>query len=168
MFDAVWSNWFRPINKTTLDLLRSVPVFVGLSDRELRKVERYMVVRKFVEGEYVFAQREPGAGMYIVVSGRIKVTMASPHESTKDLATLGDGDFFGEMALLDESARSASVIATSANLELLSFFRGDLLKLVQEYPDIASKILWNIGIVLSDRLRKNNELYYETCNRIPQ
>lgn len=168
MIDAIWSNWFRSVNKTIIDLLRGVPVFDGLSDGELKKVARYMVTRKFVEGEYVFSQREPGAGMYMVLVGRVKIILESPTEDTKELALLGEGDFFGEMALLDESARSASAVATTEKLELLSFFRGDLLKLVQEYPDIASKVLWNIGTVLSDRLRKNNELYFETCKRIPQ
>lgn len=167
MMDAVWSNWFRPVNKTILDVLRGVPVFEGLSDRELKKVERYMVTRKFVDGEYVFSQREPGAGMYIVLVGRVRIQMESSPERAKELTTLGEGDFFGEMALLDESARSASAVAATEKLEVLSFFRGDLLKLVQEYPDIASRVLWNIGVVLSERLRKNNEMYFETCKRIP-
>ncbi len=122
MMDAVWSNWFRPVNKTILGVLHGVPIFSGLSDRELRKVERYMVLRKFVDGEYVFSQREPGAGMYIVLSGGVKIIMESPHERSKELTSLNEGDFFGEMALLDESARSASAIASTEILEVLSFF----------------------------------------------
>lgn len=167
MIDAIWSNWFRPVNKTIIDLLRGVPVFAGLSDNELKKVERYMVTRKFVSGEYVFSQREPGAGMYMVIAGEVKILMESSSE-TKELSHLREGDFFGEMALLDESARSASAVASTDKVELLSFFRGDLLKLVQEYPEIACKVLWNIGTVLSDRLRKNNEMYFEVSKRVSQ
>ena len=167
MMDAIWNNWFRSTNKTVIDLLRGVPVFKGLSDGELKKVERYMVTRRFVGGEYIFSQHEPGAGMYMVIAGHVKILMESANE-TKELSLLIEGDFFGEMALLDESERSASAVAASDNVDLLSFFRGDLLKLVHEYPDIASKVLWNIGMVLSDRLRKNNEMYFEVCKRLPQ
>lgn len=156
--NAIWTNIFSKSNLKVRDYLKKVPVFSDLSNTELKKLEKHMIRRKFVSKEYIFHQLEPGAGMYIIINGDVKIQIDCDCQLPKELACLAEGDFFGEMALLDESPRSASAVAASDNVELLSFFRGDLLKVMQEQPEIACKILWNIGGVISARLRKNNEL----------
>ncbi len=155
--NAIWNNFFSKNNLKVRDYLKKVPIFADLSNGELKKLEKHMIRRKFMTNEYIFREMEPGAGMYIVMSGNVKIQIETENKQIKDLALLIEGDFFGEMALLDESPRSASALAFSDKVELLSFFRGDLLKVMQEQPEIACKILWNIGGVISARLRKTNE-----------
>ena len=146
-----------------LDIIRfsidgSAETFKRVRGVELKKIERFVAIRRYMLNEYIFRQNEPGAGMYIIKTGEIGIQIAIGHNKTKDLAQLGNSDFFGEMALLDESMRSAAAVAISDQVEVISFFRGDLLKVIEEYPAIACKILWNIGRVISKRMRKSNEL----------
>ncbi len=156
--DSVWGNLFKRRDLHVREYLLNVPIFHDLSSRELGRLERYVVTRKFMQNEYIFRQSEPGAGMYIITSGTVNIRLEHSDGCTQNLVSLGERDFFGEMALLDESPRSAAAIVETEKVTVLSFFRGDLLKVKGDYPDLACKILWNIGIVLSERLRVNNEL----------
>ena len=159
ILEALWTNLFNKQHLNIRDYLKKVPVFNDITERDLKRIERYVIRRKFLTNEYIFREMEPGAGMYIIVSGEVKIQLENGKQ-IKELACLKEGDFFGEMALLDESPRSASALAVSDKVELVSFFRGDLLKVIEEYPNIACKILWNIGSVISERLRKNNEILH--------
>lgn len=159
--DSVWGNLFKRRDLHIREYLMNVPIFNGLSSRELARLERYVVTRKFMQNEYIFRQSEPGAGMYIITSGSVGIRLEHHDGCFQNLVTLSEKDFFGEMALLDESPRSAAALAETEKVTLLSFFRGDLLKVRGDYPDLACKILWNIGIVLSERLRVNNELLHK-------
>lgn len=154
---VLWKNFFRRDVKKIKDYLKDVPIFETLSDRELGRLERYMLMRSYTGGEHVFHQLEPGAGMYVLLAGEVAITLEVGVDQPTELVTLSEGDFFGEMALLDEAPRSAAAVSKGEKVELLSFFRGDLQKLMNEEPTIAVKILWNIGTVLSARLRKSNE-----------
>lgn len=163
MIQPVWSNFFKKSDKLIIEYLKEVPVFEGLSVAELRKVESFIYKRKFVKNEFVFHQNEPGAGMYIIIKGKVKIALETP-EGLQELAVLNNGDFFGDMSLLDKSSRSAAAIADADEVILLSFFRGDLKAIIQEHSGLGAKILWNVGTVLAERLRKNNELLNQKKN----
>lgn len=90
----------------TLRMLQSVPIFSGLNDRELRHLTRDSQGRAFTEGETVVKQGDKGLGFYLLLDGRVDV-----RRKGRRLATLGPGEFFGEMALFDDQPRSADVIA---------------------------------------------------------
>ena len=156
--NPIWGNIFKKDKESIRAYLKKVPIFDSLTDLELKKIERFMQIRKYMLNEYIFRQSEPGAGMYIMKTGEVGIQLETANKKPKELAQLTNGSFFGEMALLDESMRSAAAIAISEHVEVISFFRGDLLKVIEEYPAIACKILWNIGGVISKRVRQSNEL----------
>jgi CRP/FNR family transcriptional regulator, cyclic AMP receptor protein len=150
----LWQNFFRREKNTVVDYLKGTPIFNNLKTKELQILERYITIRKYMTNEPVFGENEPGTGMYIIMKGSVDIKRGQHDEL---LVSLSSEDFFGEMALLDESPRSAAAIAAENNVEVVAFFRQDLVKIVDDYPRIACKILWNVGTVLSSRLRENNK-----------
>lgn len=162
MKSPLWSNLFANWNSQESEkvlALKEVPVFAGLSNKELDEIERLTHERKYQAGENVFKQFAPAEGMFIIISGSVEIYIDN-EKSKKILAELNDHDFFGEIALLDDKPRSAGAIATTPSM-LLGFFKPDLLSLMERNPALSSKILTNLGTVLSERLRKTNELLAE-------
>ena len=91
--------------------------------------------------------------MYVILDGSVAITDS---DSKTIFATLKSGDFFGELALLDEEPRSASAIAEEPS-RLIGFFRTDLLTLMKRSPELGNKILLNLSRVLGERLRRTNQ-----------
>ena len=87
-------------------MLQKVPIFSGLTDRQLRGLAKDSAERKFAEGATVVRQGEKGVGFFLLLEGRVDVRRRG-----RKLASLGPGQFFGEMALFNEAPRSADVIA---------------------------------------------------------
>lgn len=159
MKSPLWSNLFRNWNSQESEkvtALRQVPVFDGLSDKELDEIEKLTHERKYQAEEHIFKDKAPAEGMFIIISGGVEIYLENDG-SKNVLAELSDQDFFGEIALLDEKPRSAGAVATAPSI-LLGFFRPDLLSLMERNPALSSKILTNLGAVLAERLRKTNEL----------
>ncbi|MCI0532581.1 MAG: cyclic nucleotide-binding domain-containing protein, partial [candidate division Zixibacteria bacterium] len=110
MIDSFWGNIFRPQSeedKNIRNILRKIPIFEGLSRKELSAVERILNHREYKSGETIFHQGDPAGGMYIIIRGKIQVIFEPAQQI---IAELHDGDFFGELALVDDSPRSATVI----------------------------------------------------------
>jgi CRP-like cAMP-binding protein len=95
--------------------------------------------------------------MYIIVNGSVEIVEEDKKASQKILASLQDGSFFGDLALLDESPRSASAIST-VDSEIIGFFRPDFLDLIYRKPKLGIKILFALAKVVGERLRRTNEL----------
>jgi CRP-like cAMP-binding protein len=133
-------------------LLRATPLFQQLSFRELRQMESILHERSYLPNEIVFEQGEEGLGLYVVRSGRIRVT-ATENGREREIAVLGRGQFFGELALLDGSPRSAQARATE-QAELVGFFRPDLEKLCDTSPKIAAKFYVELSRWIGKRLRE--------------
>ncbi|HET9614905.1 MAG TPA: Crp/Fnr family transcriptional regulator [Candidatus Limnocylindrales bacterium] len=93
------------------EALAAVPLFAGLDGAGLASVLRSMRTRRFRRNETVFHVGDPGDALFIVVSGSIKITLPADSGDEAILATLRPGDFFGELALLDGAARSATAVA---------------------------------------------------------
>jgi CRP/FNR family cyclic AMP-dependent transcriptional regulator len=144
-----------------IDILRVCLIFRTLSRRELKKVANIFYERKYSAGEHLFEKGQPGAAMFIIKKGRIKVVAADRDGGEWEFATLEAEDFVGELALLDDSPRSASARAVEYT-EALAFFREDLYKLLDTNPEIASKIFKELAIIIGQRLKASNEqlLYY--------
>ena len=109
--------------------------------------------RGYQLNEYVFKKYAPAEGMYVILDGQVSII---DPDSETIFATLESGDFFGELALLDEEPRSASSIAKIPS-RLIGFFRTDLLTLMQRSPELGNKILINLSRVLGERLRRTNQ-----------
>lgn len=158
--DGIWGNIFRlGQRKTTLaEILHHVPLFQDLTPKELRTLERVVHIRTYREGEPVFVETEPGAGMYVIRSGRVDIVLKHNTENPLLLAELQGGDFFGEMALLGDTSRSATAISREKS-ELIGFFHPDLVEIINLHPGMGAKITFGLAKTLAERLRyTNNQL----------
>ncbi len=156
---ALWRNIFsgKSVQEgSTEAVLSKVPAFADLSARELRSVAAIVHKREYKAGEPVFYQGDPGLGMYIIREGEVAIRIAEREGEDKELAILTDGDFFGELALLDESPRSASAICKT-DCSLIGFFRTDLFELIEQKSDLGIKIVLKLAEILAVRLRKTDK-----------
>jgi CRP-like cAMP-binding protein len=165
-----WGNIFKrktSSQEETISILKQVPLFQELSYQELLKIERIVHKRTFVPGEEIFRENEPGMGMYIIKSGVVDICQASKNGVPQKLATLREGDFFGEMALLDEAPRAASAVAQD-DCEVIGFFKPDLFDLIERDPRLGLKIVIGVAKMLSVRLRRTNEQLREMESEVFQ
>ena len=154
--DSIWSFIFKSKEQKqeeTLTVLRRLPIFKDLSRREVASIERILHRRNYAPGEDIFTQGVPGAGMYIILSGEVSIII---EPGNKEIALLNEGEFFGEMALLDESPRSATARAKSQCI-VLGFFQSDLFGLLERSPKLGSKIILRLARIVGERLKFSNE-----------
>jgi CRP-like cAMP-binding protein len=133
------------------ELLRSVPLFSELSDVDIASLARLAARRNYPKDTVVFFENEEGDFFFTIVGGRIKVTILGDDGREIILSMLGPGDFFGEMALLDNEPRSATAIAVEES-ELLSLHRTDFQSVIGDNPAISNALIK----VLTARLRRAN------------
>ncbi len=164
----LWDNLFRRSKKEddVRTILRENILFQDLGERELRFVESLVHVRRFHAGEPVFRQNEIGVGMYLIAKGRIEIFVRDPNmqslvtddESREIFITqLMPGDFFGELALVEDGARrTASAIARDESV-LIGFFKPDLSEILARSPEAGIKISLRLAEVLGRRLKETTE-----------
>ncbi len=137
-------------NKT--DLLRSVPIFSDLKPSEIEELVSCVTVKDFPKITTVVHQMDPGDSMFVIVSGKVKVSLYGEDGREIILNNLYPGDFFGEMALLDSEPRSANV-TTTEETTCMVLKREDFTRQVKRNPSIALNILSE----MSRRLRSADE-----------
>ncbi|MBT7524241.1 MAG: cyclic nucleotide-binding domain-containing protein [Candidatus Marinimicrobia bacterium] len=160
MKSAKWENIFKGWNQSeskTVVTLKQVPVFKNFTNKEFLELEKLIHHRQYKINDFIFKNRAPGEGMYIIMQGAVKITIGTRNDNENILAELEEGDFFGELALFDDEPRSANAIATTDS-QLLGFFTQDLMSLQERNPILGQKILFNLGGVLGERLRGTNSL----------
>jgi CRP/FNR family transcriptional regulator, cyclic AMP receptor protein len=135
-----------------VELLRSVPLFSDLEQGELESFSQVAVPRSFPAATRVFHEGDRSDACYIVRSGSFRVTREHSDGRAITLATLGPGDIFGELAMLDGEVRSASVEALGDG-ELLALPAGEVRALLARHPEITVKLV----AALVRRLRAANE-----------
>jgi CRP/FNR family transcriptional regulator len=135
-----------------IELLRRVPLFSELSKAELSGIAEVAIPRSYPKGVRVFHEGDRSDACYIVRSGDLRVTREHPDGRAIALATLGPGDIFGELAMLDGEARSASVESLS-ECDLLALPAGDVRRLLAATPETTVKLV----VALVRRLREANE-----------
>jgi CRP-like cAMP-binding protein len=147
-----WTNPFkRDSNESDADFIRRVPLFNSLNQRQAEKLLQIIHIREYSEGEIVFREGDPGVGMYIIRSGEIELHRERSGSSGR-FAVLGPGDFFGDIALLNESPRSASAVC-SRKTTLYGLFRHDLISLLESDPRLGLKIIYPLAKITAERLR---------------
>ena len=134
-----------------IELLQSVSIFWDLNEGELGHIADKMVSKNFDNGNYIFLEDSEGEQCFFVLEGSVKVTRLSKDGREVILAMLNEGDFFGEMSLLDGESRSANVIALEKT-KVLTLDRNDFIEVVNDYPQIAVQLLKE----LARRLRKSD------------
>jgi CRP/FNR family cyclic AMP-dependent transcriptional regulator len=125
------------------DLIRSIPIFADLDDASVTQLASDFIEREFSAGDAIATEGEGGLNFFVVESGSADVTVGG-----KSVATLGPGASFGEVALVDKSARSATVTATSAlrafALPVWSF---------RSFAESRPSVTWKLLELLAERLR---------------
>jgi CRP-like cAMP-binding protein len=132
--------------------LKDVPLFSNLNDAHLAALARTGNMKRFSKGQIIVNQSSPGNTFYIVISGQVKVALL--HEDGKEiiLTLLSEGNFFGELSLLDNDPRSASVIAAE-DAALFILTRKQFYQLITDNPRILEKIIKE----MCRRLRRADE-----------
>lgn len=122
------------------NILQKIPLFTELNPDESKEVIKKITMDYFPENHILFKEGDAGDKMYIIKSGIVRIFHAGATPSfDKEVAMLGDNDFFGEMALISETTRNATAtVVEAAQLFILS--KEDMLKLIAENPSIAAKI----------------------------
>src|SRR5688500_1462339 len=127
-----------------VDVLRQVPLFSELGDRELQKLAGHFKERTFPEGSAVTMEGGTGTGFFVVVEGNATVSV-----SGEQRGTLGPGDSFGEIALVDEGTRSATIRAAT-DLRCYGLTAWEFRPFVEEHPQVA----WPLLKQMARRLRE--------------
>lgn len=157
----LWGNLRRvdrsAPDKDKIKFLKRIPFFEGLKKHQLQQVAQIVFQRTYQENEYLFEAGQPGAALFIVESGEISVEINKPEGEVVQLATLGKHAFVGELALLDETPRSASARATTPS-HVMAFFKADLDQLMKTEPEIAAQVYKSLATIVGQRLKATNEL----------
>ena len=137
----------RKDEAAAMDEIRSVPLFSGLKEKQLKSVLAAGKQRNFGQGDVIVSERDMGVGFYLILGGEVEV-----RKRGRVLAKLGKGDFFGEMSLLDNNPRSSDVIAVAPTtcLVLSSWNFQGILKANNE-------IAMNLLRTLVQRLRESDK-----------
>jgi CRP/FNR family transcriptional regulator, cyclic AMP receptor protein len=150
----------QPVSQMTLEALRSVPLFASLDDEAAGDLRSLLSDKTVPQNTRLFRQGDKGDAMYLIESGRVRISIRDEEDHELTLAELAQGDFFGEMAIIDGRQRSADAqVIEDARLAILS--RDAFLSFVRNNPDVALKML----SALTDRLRRTDELLRSRVSR---
>lgn len=157
---SFWANLFksRPTQSEVENLLYSIPPFEKFSKTTMKNFVQLIHHRSYAANEIIFAQGDPGIALYIIQEGLIKIVKRDEFGNEYKLAEFSKGDFFGELALLDNDERSASAIAMEDS-KIAVIFKPDLDYFIKKNPNRGVEIISGIAKIISVRLRKiDNEL----------
>ena len=138
------------MNKDTL--IQTVPLFSDLSEKSLKVITNKMVARFYDKEKMILIEESAGETFFLIATGTVKITRMSDDGREVILAILGEGDFFGEMALLDGEGRSANVVALE-DAEVFTLQRSDFLDILERFPKIAIHLLKE----LTTRIRHSDQ-----------
>ena len=138
-------------------ILKSVPLFAGFPDEQLRTLVSVVARRSAPRASVIMAAGDQIDSLYIVISGRLKVMMGDSEGKEVILSLIGPGEFFGEMGLIDDSPRSASVV-TIEPCELLSINKRDFKKCLAENFDMCTAVMRGLVRRLREADRKIGSL----------
>ena len=137
---------------TEREFLRSVPLFSRLGEASLDAILRLTRRRRFRKDDVIFHEKEAGDSLFVILHGRVKVAIFGDDGKEVTLSILTDGDFFGELSLLDLEPRSATIVAEE-DCELLSLQRDDFMRALELDSGMSASLIQ----VLAGRLRKANQ-----------
>ena len=133
-----------------IEFLKNVPIFSELNDDTLIKLSQLGTLKSFEKDSIILSEQDAGSALFVMVTGKVKVARVSNDDKNKEviLTLLNPSDFFGEMALLDGLARSATVTSIEDS-QVFIIQRNDFLDLIQQHPEVSIALLQE----LTQRLR---------------
>ncbi len=134
-----------------VEFLKYIPLFSELSDDDLREIVKLAVRQVYKKDNMILIEEEIGSTMFIILDGRVKISRISDDGREVILSILSEGDFFGEMSILDGQNRSANVV-TLDDSRIMVIRREDFLQMLHDYPQIAINLLKE----LAQRLRRSD------------
>lgn len=132
--------------------LQRVPVFRGVPRRQMGILFKALAARNYHRGEVLFSEGDIGRALFILESGRVELTQQGPAGRSQRLALLEPGDYFGEMALIEERPRTATATALE-EVRAYLLYKTELARLLHHAPVVAATILAHLVEILSARLR---------------
>jgi len=148
----------------TVESLKRVEILIGLTDEQLARVLQICQTRVYQNQDIIVREREPSDEIYVINRGSAEVILSGGRVTAEALAapgpdaiiSLGQGQIFGEMALIDMGPRSATVRCTSDGSELYVIRREEFIQLCEQDTDIGYKVMRNLAAELSFKLRHRN------------
>lgn len=140
-----------------LATLRAIPLFRDLGDGELKQVSKLLHERQYGADEVVFREGQTGAGMYIVKQGAVDIVLRLADGAEQCVVSLGDRQFFGELALLESTPRTATCVVRKPSV-LLGLFQPDLEQLLERNAKLGARVIWNLARMTGLRLRELSDL----------
>ena len=148
------------VGDVTLEELRSVPLFASLDNAAAVELRELLQARDITQGQPIFRAGESGDALYLIENGRVRISVEDAEGDEVTLAELAQGDFFGEMAILDGKPRSADA-TTLEDTRLAVLSREDFIAFVQRNPNVALEML----AALTTRLRQTDEMLRQRVSR---
>jgi CRP-like cAMP-binding protein len=145
----------QSLSQSIVKVLSGIPLFGRLDTAELTIVARHMSYRRIAKGEVLFNEFDPGSYVCFVVEGELNVMKRADHDRSVVLRTLGKGRSIGEMAVIENQVRSATVVANRDSV-LLLLSQSAFDKIIETQPRIGVKLLKGLACLLSDSLRKTS------------
>lgn len=148
----------------TIDSLKRVEILVGLTDDQLARVGSICQLKTYNAGDIIVREREPSKEVYVIHTGSAEVALSGGRVTAESLSapgptaiiSLGQGQVFGEMALIDMGLRSATVRCTGDGTEMYVIPRADFIQLCEQDTDLGYKVMRNLAADLSFKLRHRN------------
>jgi CRP-like cAMP-binding protein len=171
MANFIWENLFNDDHKekTLRQKLKTNFLFQDLAVNELKMLEKIVNIRTYRPGEIVFRQGDVGVGMYIISKGTVniykeEIVPESGNPRTTHITQLQEGDFFGDLALVEDNGRRSASAVAHQETNLIGFFKPDLIELANRNPTAGVKILMRLGEVLGSRLAQTTAKISELKN----
>jgi hypothetical protein len=141
-------------------VLRRVKILAGMTEPQLERFAHFVQVEQVPQWRVIVRQGEPGDAMYFILSGELRVRINVMERETI-LATIGPGEFFGDISLLDKGPRSADVVANS-DAVVAKISASALEELSAQAPDLAAAFLKGLGRTLTARIRADNKRFSDS------
>ena len=143
----------------TAQLLGKTQIFAGLDDEQLVALANASIRRSYERGESIFHQGDPGEALFVIADGIVKIVLLSEEGDEMVLATLGTGDTFGELALIDGGPRSASARAVKPTT-VFALPRESFLNAVRDNPRLLESLHQTLGMLLRSLLAQASDLVF--------
>ncbi len=138
------------------EFLHGVDILSLLTPGEIERTKDLFTLKKIGGGEVLFREGDPGNELFIVRSGEVTTSIRLPDGGAREIAVFREGNFFGEMSIFENAPRSATCVAATPS-ELLGLHEKEFYRMIEECPDIATKIMYRMLNITTQRLRDTGE-----------